>query len=153
MSRTWDRKRIAPAIANASQSDRKTSPAPETEAEAATEAAAERSSTTRDETSHHGVGLGDASARDEMMTATRQQSDPPPCRGYAWTTGCGLPATLTAATLIPCAIPTMPLMDLCDRCWSAMGQTRHGCCERHYPDGSKTRDQSFVVIPGQAPPS
>lgn len=45
MSRTWDRKRIAPAIANASQSDRKTSPAPETEA--ATEAAAERSSTTR----------------------------------------------------------------------------------------------------------
>lgn len=47
MSRTWDRKRIAPAIANASQSDRKTSPAPETEAEAATEAAAERSSTTR----------------------------------------------------------------------------------------------------------
>lgn len=47
MSHTWDRKRIAPAIANASQGDRKTSPAPETEAEAATEAAAERSSTTR----------------------------------------------------------------------------------------------------------
>lgn len=47
MSRTWDRKRIAPAIAKASQGDRKTSPAPETEAEAATEAAAERSPTTR----------------------------------------------------------------------------------------------------------
>lgn len=47
MSRTWDRKRIAPAIANASQGDRKTSPAPETEAEAATEAAPERSLTTR----------------------------------------------------------------------------------------------------------
>ena len=47
MSRIWDRKRIAPAIANASQGDRKTSPAPETEAEAATEAEAERSSTTR----------------------------------------------------------------------------------------------------------
>ena len=45
MSRTWDRKRIAPAIANASQTHRKTSPAPETEAEAATEA--ERYSTTR----------------------------------------------------------------------------------------------------------
>lgn len=67
MSRTWDRKRIAPAIANASQSDRKTSPAPETEAEAATEAAAERSSTTRDETSHHGGHLGDARAWQTVM--------------------------------------------------------------------------------------
>lgn len=153
MSRTWDRKRIAPAIANASQSDRKTSPAPETEAEAATEAAPERSLTTRDEAFHHGVGLGDAGARDEMMTATRQDDVDPTCKGYAWTSGCGQAATLTVASLVPCMIPSRPLLDLCDRCWQAMGQTRHGCCERHYPDGSKTRDQSFVVIPGWAPPS
>lgn len=65
------RKRIAYAIANASQGNRKTSPAPEAEAEAATEAASERFLTTRVETSHHGVGLRNARDRNGMMSATR----------------------------------------------------------------------------------
>lgn len=75
------------------------------------------------------------------------------CNGYAYTSGCGMETTLTVATLIPCMIGPRPLMDLCDRCWSAMGQTRHACCGRHYPDGSVTRDQAFVAMPGWEPKS
>lgn len=75
------------------------------------------------------------------------------CNGYAYTSGCGMEATLTVATLIPCMIPTRPLTDLCDRCWSAMQQTRHACCQRHYPDGSVIRDHAFVVMPGWEPKS
>lgn len=91
---------------------------------------------------------GEGLDREGMMTATRQGDVDPTCNGYAWTSGCGQIATLTVATLIPCMIPSRPLMDLCDRCWQAMGQTRHGCCDRHHPGGSVTRDHAFVVMPG-----
>lgn len=67
------RKRIALAIANASQGNRKTSPAPEAEAEAATEAATERLSTTRVAGYTTSFSYVTASGRrpDVMVSATR----------------------------------------------------------------------------------